>query len=209
MEKTKTPLSFHVIYWITNIVTGLFAFICLAAVVFYVMLWTDFFGNNLQLHIDLPGQFNFANTGTLQYEGGITEVKLVEASGRLHLIDTPVSIARNLILILLGVCTLMFYILFTFQRFVARVRAGEIFTISNILRLQNISYVILGFWFYVIIFRRVAYHQISTNVKIENVEIIGEFNYYPWMLMAALFIWVLSHILIRGLKLREEQDLTI
>jgi len=209
MDKKKTPLSFHVIYWMTNIVTGLFAFVCLAAIVFYIMLWTDFFGNDLQMHVDLPGQFSVCNSGTMEYSEGIMEVELVEASGRLHLVNTPTSIARQIVLILMGVCAMFFYILFTFQRFVTRVRAGEIFTISNILRLQNISYMLVGLWFYTIIFRRLAYHYFSKNVDIENVEIVSEFNNYPWILMTALFLWVLSHILIRGLKLREEQDLTI
>ena len=56
MEEKKTPLSFHVIYWIINIITALFAIVSIGLIVFYVMLWTDFFGNDLQLHVNLPGQ---------------------------------------------------------------------------------------------------------------------------------------------------------
>ena len=209
MEKQKTPLSFNVIYWVMNIVTGLFAFVCLAAIVFYVMLWTDLFGNDLQLHVDMPGEFSFRNTGTLEHEGGIAEVELVEARGRLHIVDTPLPIARKFVLIMMGVCALGMYIIWTFRQFVANVRALKIFTVSNILSLQNISYAILGLWVYIIIFRRVSYYYITARLDFENVEIVSEFNSYPWLLMAALFLWVLSHILIRGLKLREEQDLTI
>ena len=50
MEKQKTPTSFHVIYWVMNIITGLFAVVCLAAIAFYVLLWTDVFGNDLILN---------------------------------------------------------------------------------------------------------------------------------------------------------------
>ena len=209
MENKKTPMSFHVIYWIVTIMTGLFAFVCIAAIVFYVMLWTDFFGNDLQLHVDLPGQVNFYSAGTMPYAGGLIEVELVEATAKLHFINTPIPIARQFALIIIGVCAMFFYIMFTVQRVVATVRSGEVFTINNILRLQNISYVLVGLWFYTIIYRRVVYHYVSSRIEIENVEVVGDFNYYPWMLMIALFIWVLSHILIRGLKLREEQDLTI
>lgn len=209
MEKQKTPLSFHVIYWVMNIVTGLFAFVCLAAIVLYVMLWTGFLGENLQLHIDMPGQFSFSNAGTMEYEGGRVEVELVEATARLHFANTPLSIARKFILIMMGVCALMMYIIWTFRQFVANVRASKVFTISNILSLQNISYAILGLWVYTIVFRRVAYYYITARLDFENVEVMSDFNSYPWMLMAALFLWVLSHILIKGLKLREEQDLTI
>jgi hypothetical protein len=110
---------------------------------------------------------------------------------------------------MMGVCALMMYIVWTFRQFVSNVRSMNVFTISNILSLQNISYAILGLWVYIIIFRRVTYYYITARLDFENVEIASEFNYYPWLLMAALFLWVLSHILIRGLKLKEEQDLTI
>ena len=44
---------------------------------------------------------------------------------------------------------------------------------------------------------------------IDDIEVVSDFNNYPGILLAALFIWVLSHIFIRGLKLKEEQALTI
>lgn len=209
MEEKKTPMSFHVIYWIMNIITGLFALVCIALIVFYVMLWTDFFGDDLQLHVDLPGQVNYIESGTMQYAEGEIEVELVEASSRIHFINTPVSLARNFAIILMGICAFMFFILWTFRQFVANVRSGDVFSVSNILMLQNISYALVGFWFYAIIVRRITYYMVSARLNFENVEIISEFNYYPWILLVALFLWVLSHIFIRGLNLREEQDLTI
>ncbi len=209
MEEKKTPTSFHVIYWIMNIITGLFALVCIGVIVFYVMSWTDFFGDDLQLHVDLPGQVNFIESGTMQYVDGEINVELVEASSKIHFVNTPMSLARKFMYMLMGVCAFMFYILWTFRQFVANVRSGKVFTINNILMLQNISYVLVGFWVYVILSRRVTYYLVTSRLEFENVEIISEFNYYPWILLSALFLWVLSHIFMRGLKLREEQDLTI
>lgn len=209
MEEKKTPTSFHVIYWIMNIITGLFALVCIGVIVFYVMSWTDFFGDDLQLHVDLPGQVNFIESGTMQYAEGEINVELVEANSKIHFVNTPMSLARKFTYMLMGVCAFMFYILWTFRQFVANVRSGEVFTINNILMLQNISYVLVGFWVYVIVTRRVTYYLVTSRLGFENVEIISEFNYYPWILMSALFLWVLSHIFMRGLRLREEQDLTI
>ena len=209
MEEKKTPLSFHVIYWIMNIITGLFALVCAGVIVFYVMLWSDFFGDNLQLNVDLPGQVNYIEAGTMQYGDGEISVELVDASTKIHFINTPPSLARNFVYILMGVCTFIFFILWTFRQFAANVRSGEVFTISNILMLQNISYALVGFWVYVIIARRVTYYLVTARIDIQNVEIASEFNSYPWILLAALFLWVLSHIFLRGLKLTEEQDLTI
>lgn len=207
MKKKKTPMSFHVIYWIMNVVTGLFGLVALAVVVFYVMLWTDFFGNDLQLHVDLPGKVNYLQSGILA--GSNIQVELVEASARIHFFETPVYIARSFVMILMGVMTLGMFLLLTFRTFVANVRKGFIFTLSNITLLQRISYTLLAFWFVMLIYQRIIYHYISSHVEIDNIEVLGEFNNYPGILLIALFIWVLTHIFRRGLKLQEEQALTI
>ncbi len=207
MEKKKIPLSFHVIYWIMNVVTALLAVICLASVTFYVLLWTDFFGNDLQLHVDLPGKVNFLQTGILA--GTDVKIELVESSSRIHFFNTPLYIARSFALALVGVMALTFFLVWTFRQFIVNVRKGLVFTISNIILLQRISYTLLAFWILTIVYFRVMYYYISTHVMIDDVEVVSDFNNYPGILLAALFIWVLSHIFIRGLKLKEEQALTI
>jgi len=209
MEQKKTPLSFHVIYWIMNIITGFFALVCVAIIVFYVMLWTDFFGNDLQLHVHLPGQVNITETGIMPFAGEIVKVELVEAKARIHFFNTPLPLARKFALILLGVGAMIFFLLWTFRQFIVNVRNGVVFTISNIILLQRISYTLVGFWVLLIIYMRTTYYLISARVQMDNVEIASDFDNYPGILLAALFIWVLSHIFIRGLKLKEEQDLTI
>ena len=209
MEEKKTPLSFHVIYWIMNIITALFAIVSIGVIVFYVMLWTDFFGNDLQFHVNLPGQVNIVSPGTMDYGGSTVNIELVEAVTRIHFINTPPSLARKFILILIGVCAFGFFLLWTFRQFIVNVRKGLIFTISNIILLQRISYTLVGFWIFMIVYMRTTYYLISSRVEVENTEIVSEFDNYPWILLMALFLWVLSHIFIRGLKLKEEQDLTV
>lgn len=209
MKEKKTPLSFHVIYWMMNIVIGLFGLLCIAVVAFYVLLWTDFFGNNLQLHVHLPGQVDFIEAGLMPFAGQEVKVELVQASSKIHFFNTPAALARQFALIMLGVSALGFFLLWTFRQFVVNVRKGMVFTINNIILLQRISYTLVGFWLLMIVYLRVAYYFISARVEIENVEIVSDFNNYPGILLAALFIWVLSHIFMKGLKLQEEQDLTV
>jgi len=209
MEKKKTPLSFHVIYWIMNIITGLFGLVCIAIIVFYVMLWTDFFGNNLQFHVQLPGEVSYCETGIIPFGGEEVKIELVEATARIHFFNTPPALVRKFALVLLGVCAFMFFLLWTFRQFIVNVRKGKVFTIINIILLQRISYTLVGFWLYIIVYMRVAYYLISARVSIDNAQIHSEFNYYPWILLFALFLWVLSHVFLRGLRLREEQELTI
>jgi hypothetical protein len=209
MEKKKTPLSFNVIYWIMNVIMGLFILLCIAFIAFYVLLYTDFFGNDLQLHVRLPVKVSFLETGILPLAGTDIKVELVEATSKIHFFNTPMFLAKSFSHILFGVLCIGFFLLWTFRQFVANVRKGRIFTVSNISLLKRISYALLLFWLFTIVYTRSIYYYIAAPLKFENVEILHEFNNYPGILLAALFIWVLSHIFIRGLKLREEQDLTI
>lgn len=65
MKNQKTPLSIHMIYWLTNIIFGIMALVFLAVIVFIILLYKEFFGNNMQLHVDLPGKVDFPETGHL------------------------------------------------------------------------------------------------------------------------------------------------
>jgi len=209
MENKKTPLSFNVIYWIMNVILVLSGFIALGLIVLYVMLWTDFFGNDLQLHMNLPGKVNYLQCGSMSMMGTEIKVELVEASARIHFFNTPTFLARHFVSILMGVVALGLFMMWTFRQFIVNVRKGLIFTISNIILLQRISYSLVAFWIIMIVYTRSAFYYISERVQIDNIEIVDDFDNHIGILLTALFIWVLSHIFMRGLKLQQEQDLTV
>jgi len=209
MENKKTPLSFNVIYWIMNVILVLSGFVALGLIVLYVMLWTDFFGNDLQLHMNLPGKVNYLQCGSMSMMGTDIKVELVEASARIHFFNTPSFLARHFVSILMGVVALGLFMMWTFRQFIVNVRKGLIFTISNIILLQRISYSLVAFWIIMIVYTRSAFYYISERVQIDNIEIIDDFDNHIGILLTALFIWVLSHIFMRGLKLQQEQDLTV
>jgi len=209
MENKKTPLSFNVIYWVMNVILVLSGLIAMGTIVLYVMLWTDFFGNDLQLHVNLPGKVNYLQCGTMSLMGTDIQVELVDASARIHFFNTPTFLARHFFSFLMGVVALGVFTIWTFRQFIVNVRKGLTFTVSNIILLQRISYSLVGFWIIMIVYSRSAYYYISSRVQIENVEIIEDFDNHIGILLTALFIWVLSHIFMRGLKLQQEQDLTV
>ena len=209
MENKKTPLSFNVIYWIMNVILVLSGFVALGLIVLYVMLWTDFFGNDLQLHMNLPGKVNYLQCGSMSMMGTEIKVELVEASARIHFFNTPTFLARHFVSILMGVVALGLFMMWTFRQFIVNVRKGLIFTISNIILLQRISYSLVAFWIIMIVYTRSAFYYISERVQIDNIEIVDDFDNHIGILLTALFIWVLSHIFMRGLKLQQEQDLTV
>jgi len=192
-----------------NVLIVLTGIVGLGVIVFYVMLWTDFFGNNLQLHMNLPGEVNYLKTGIMSIKGTDIKVELVEASARIHFFNTPAFLARHFMGILMGVTALGLFMMWTFRQFIVNVRKGLIFTLGNIMLLQRISYSLVAFWVIMVVYRRSAFYYISNNVEIEDVEIVNNFDNHIGILLTALFIWVLSHIFIRGLKLQQEQDLTV
>lgn len=209
MEKKKIPLSFNVIYWIMNVILVLSGLLALGTIVFYVMLWTDFFGNDLQIHVNLPGKVNYLQCGSMSLMGTDIKIELVEASARIHFFNTPAFLARHFVSILMGVVALGLFMMWTFRQFIVNVRKGLVFTIRNIILLQRISYSLVGFWIIMIVYSRSAYYYISSRVQIDNIEIVQDFDNHIGILLTALFIWVLSHVFMKGLKLQQEQDLTV
>ena len=92
--KTKSPLSIRIIYWFTNVILGLLSLISVAVIVFNILLYTSFFGNDLQLHSQLPVEVNFLEMGNLNLNGQDIKVELVEATSRIHFFNTPIFLAK-------------------------------------------------------------------------------------------------------------------
>ncbi len=209
METKKAPLSIRIIYWLTNISLGLLALIIIASLVFNVLLYTDFFGNNMQLHIQLPVKVDFLETGVLHLNNQDTKVELVDATTRIHFFNTPDFIAKKVGIAILLVTLFAGYLTWIFRTFIKNVKDGETFNIKNIRLLKTLAYGIAGFWLFTVVYMRIAYYYIAQNLEFTHVHITNDIPNYPGILFIALFIWVLAHIFITGLKLQQEKDLTI
>jgi len=209
MVLIKPPLSIRIIYWFSNIVLGLLTLVFFAAIVFNILLYTDFFGNDMQLHTALPVKVDFLETGNLYLNEQNVKVELVEASTRIHFIDTPNFITKKVGVALLFVVMFAISLTWLFRTFIKNVKDGETFTVKNIMLLQKLAYTLVALWLFTVIYMRLAYYYIAKNLEFEHVLITDEIPNYSGILVAALFIWVLAHIFITGVKLQEEQDLTI
>ncbi|MEA3446568.1 MAG: DUF2975 domain-containing protein [Bacteroidota bacterium] len=209
MENQKTPFSINIIYWTAQIVFWLFVLICTATVLFNVLLYTDFFGNDLQLHVHFPSKVNFLETGILEINNTEVKVELVNGTSQIHFFNTPLFIARYFGLAMLVAVGTMFYMMFVFRKFITNVKHNKIFEIANIRLLQNLAYAIFALWIFTIIYMRIMFYSIASNVEFEHIEILEEFPNFAGIPMLALFIWVLSHVFITGVKLQEEQNLTV
>lgn len=209
MENLNQPLSIKVIYWLTQIAFWLYVAVFFASIAFAFALQFEFLGNNLQLHTDLPVEAKYTEKGSMNLFGEFQELEFVEATGKIHFIKTNPQFAKWLGYFLVGVVSLFLYIFLMFKRFIVNVYRGFIFERFNIRMLRNMSYGIVAVWFFMIIYSRLFYYFIAKRIEFEHIEISGEMKSYGFLLVVALFLWVLSHIFMLGVKLQKDHELTV
>lgn len=209
MKNLKQPLSIRVIYWLTQITFWLFVLVFFASVGIGVALYTGMLGDELQLHTGLPVEVNYTEVGTLEIGEGLQEVEFLEATGKIRFINTSPIIAKWFAGVLFGVVSISLYIFIMIKRFVGNVYRGFVFERFNIRMLKNIAYGLVAIWAYVNIYGRIYYYVVAKYLEFEHLEITSQFNSYSVILIMALFLWVLSHIFMMGVRLQEEQKLTV
>ena len=110
---------------------------------------------------------------------------------------------------MLGVVIVFLYIFILFKNFISNVYRGIIFERYNIRMLKKMAYGLAGLWLFANIYSQLFYYLVAKKIEFEHLEISGEISSFGGILLAALFLWVLSHIFMTGVKLREEQELTV
>ena len=208
MNKTLAPLSIRIIYWITVISQFLLGLVIIATIAFNVFIYLDI-SDNLQLHTQFPVEIDFLEVGSLEINDQIIKVEFVEANSKIHFIDTPRFIANKVAIAMLIVSVGFFYLLLIFKKFIKNVKNGDTFNINNIKILKKLSYGLVVLWAFTNIYMFLLYHYIGTRIEMDNIKISSNLNNYSGILFAALLIWVIAHIFIKGLELQEEKDLTI
>jgi len=210
METVKNPLSIKVIYWITIITFWIYVAITVLAL-FLVGALMLFELDDLQLHVGMPINVNILETGTLDLNilSSLTSVELVEMTGKLHFINTPPEIGRIYAIFIFSVVLLFLYIFLIFKRFIGNVYKGIYFDLKNISLLKRISYALVFIWIFTVFYGYFQYFFLAINMSFETIEFTSDVNTYPSILLVALFIWVLSHIFMKGCVLQDENELTV
>jgi len=210
MQTHKKPLSIKIIYWITNITFWLFSAIAVLALFLVIVLLLGIL-EELQLHVGIPVAFNVLEQGTLDLNLSSTyiDVKMVEMYGKIHFIDTPIAVGRVYSLFILTIVTIFFYIFYTFRRFINNVYKGNYFDFDNIALLKRISYALAATWVFTAFYAYFQYFFLVKNLNFDTIEVKGDIQTYPAILLVALIIWVLSHIFMKGCELQDENKLTV
>jgi len=121
------------------------------------------------------------------------------------------------LLMVLFIVTILFLIntiLRYWDKFMLSVKKGEYFEINTIKYLKYISFILTGIWLVLFIVEIITDITMSTSVNL-NDNIISEitdlgFSVPPLSyLIVSMILWVISHILIEGIKIKKENELTI
>lgn len=209
MNTLKSHASIHIIYWITNVLFWVFSAAALFGIIMAIAILFNSFGNDLNLHVGLPTSFNVIEKGQLSIGESHTYVRLIEASGKINFVETPPQLRIIYSIFMFLIVGISYYLFLMFKRFVKNVYKGIAFNKSNIQLLKKISYGIVIFWVMLTTYTLIQYFIIARHLQFNSIEMSGNIEFYPWILIVALFLWVLSHIFMHGSQLEEEANLTI
>ncbi len=209
MKKVKQPLSIRIIYWFTQITFWLYVLVFVAAIAFNIALQAEVLGDSLQIHVGLPVNVNYTEAGLLKIGNISQEVEFVEAIGKLHLLHTNPKLAKWFGAAIMCVLIIFMYIFIMFRRFIGNVHRGFVFERFNIRMLKNIAYGLVVLWFFSIIYSALFYYFIAKELVFEHLEISSKYDSFGILLVIALFLWMLSHIFMNGVRLQEDQKLTV
>ena len=210
MERIKQPLSIRIIYWFTQIIFWLFVLVFVAAIAFNIALLTENLGDTMQLHTALPVEVNYTEKGILEIGAINQEVEFVDAIGKLHFINTNKDLAKWFGGAVVATIGIFLYIFIMFKRFIGNVYRGFVFERFNIRMLKNIAYGLVVLWFFSVVYSALFYYFIAKQLTFEHLEITSKYDdSFGFLLVIALFLWVLSHIFMNGVHLQEEQKLTV
>lgn len=205
----KAPLSIRIIYVLTSIVYYLSIITSSFGMLFALGLLFGIWGDSLNLHSQMPFEATVLETGTAIYWGQEIQVEAVELSGKLHYVDTPLFVARTNAFAMLGIFPLLFFVVYLFHRFIRNVSEGRIFDAANFYLLRKLAYVLAGMWGFTVFYFQFLQRVVFGEMTFEYVEFTPNGGWYAGLILAALFTWVLSHVFLKGLELKEENELTI
>lgn len=204
----QKPTSVKIIYWMTNILFWIYSLASLFAIFFAGALIIGLL-NKTQLHVGMPVAMNLSEIGLLEYNGQSVNIEFVEMYGKMHLVDAPREVTKVFGVFMLIALSLGLYIFMTFRKFITHVYHGEYFDRSNILLLKRISYALIAGWLFAVFYAMFQKFYFLKHLTFDSIRESGDYQTFNGVLLAALLLWVLSHIFQKGVELERENELTI
>ncbi|MFL2573703.1 MAG: hypothetical protein ACJ0P8_04595 [Flavobacteriales bacterium] len=166
--------------------------------------------------------FGGSLAGDIQISTFINDVDKTNEYNNFNVV--PFFFKLCMVLFIVTILFLINTILRYWDNFMSLVKKGKYFEINTIKNLKYISYILSSIWLVLFlietftqksIIRTYVSFQQNLNDKIIDENIFNEsvdlgFNFPPlFFLIIPTIFWVISHILIEGIKLKKENELTI
>lgn len=205
----KAPISVRIIYILSLIVFWILIVATSVSFIGNILLETNIIGDEFQLRVQLPITFDVVETGEAKIGHSYNDIRIEEASGKMHIVDTPQYFSKMVLRILFGVLLLVLFMTWKFKLFITNIKNGTIFETSNINNLKHISYGIMVLFLLTKVYEEILYHTLVKFIEFDSLTISGGRADRSDMIIAALLLWVLAHVFMKGVEMKNEQNLTI
>ena len=157
--------------------------------------------------------------GSIMVDSSINQMKELKEYTNFNLV--PFLIKLFMVLLIVTILILINTILRSWENFMSLVEQGRCFEIDTIKNLKYISFILTGIWAVLFISDIITETTVFTSISFQNTindyspsESLNSFDAsfsLPSLayLLVATILWVISHILIQGIKLKKENELTI
>ena len=157
--------------------------------------------------------------GSIMVDSSINQMKGLKEYTNFNLV--PFLIKLFMVLFIVTILILINTILRSWENFMSLVEQGRCFEIETIKNLKYISFILTGIWAVLFISDIITETTVFTSISFQNTindyspsESLNSFDAsfsLPSLayLIVATILWVISHILIQGIKLKKENELTI
>lgn len=205
----SAPTSVRIIYVMTLIIYYIILFAAGSSVLIVILSETGAIGEDFELRVKLPVSFDLNETGTVEAFGINNNIRIEQASGQMHLVDTPIQFTKYVIRFMFVVLLLTYFMTWKFKMFITNIKNGLIFESENINNLKHIAYGILILWLLIKVYSVILYFTVVKYIKFDTIHMNLKISDDANMLFGALLLWVLAHIFMKGVEMKQEQELTI
>lgn len=205
----KAPISVRIIYVLSVIVYWILIVTTSVSFIGNILLETNVIGDEFQLRVQLPITFEVVETGEAQIGSSYNDIRIEEATGKMHIVDTPQYFSKIVLRLLFVVLMLVLFMTWKFKLFITNIKNGNIFETANINNLKHISYGIMILFVITKVYEEILYHTLVKYIEFDTLSLGGGRADRSDMIIGALLLWVLAHIFMKGVEMKNEQELTI
>jgi hypothetical protein len=207
MKTKNTPWSIKILYWLTSFSFWILSALMIGVILLNLNFWPHVFEN--EMRISMPVPIEVLEEGILHLEDSDLIVKIDKAYGKLHFLAAPTYVVKMVLRTFLIIVLIGWFIAWKFRKFMINLKEGLLFEIENINNLKHISYALIVLFILSRVYVGVLTTMMKPQLEFSSIKIGGEALNTDIIIEFALLLWVLAHVFVKGVEMKEEHELTI